>query len=1386
MKMRSLGGCRGGVAPAGALLAIVLIVVVWVSVGGLAGATGARDARENAAVQVLPELAGDGELVEVAASRKRRGRKRFAFVPGRASGRQEQLPNVEPKFCLNEGVGCLIADPLPDCDPSIDPHSPGCVVEEVYTFVLFPLFAISLGIIVQLLQKLVPWLPYTFMLLCVGAIMGVLGCKVDMAYLSLSMNQWVHLASSSIFFQWFLAPLIFEASFNADWIVFKKLFLQITYAAFVLVFVQVALLATFQIYAIQSPGWNWWAALMFGAMLCATDPIAVTATLKAVGAPETLSTLIEGESQLNDGSAFVLWEAFFENVVEEGALSIGDIVVNVVRLSLGGVAMGLAFGIVAVLLLSLVYEHYEIEVSITIVVAFLGFWTAQEAAILSGVITNVTSGLVISYLGKPFISPRVRHPLGELWELLSWLANTIVFFYAGVMVVAFIWSCAGDPLLWYDYVFILAYYGLLQVLRFLLVFGSYPVYKFKQRWWDWKNATVVAFSGLRGALSLILALEVGESPTVSSDISARVVVWTSGVIALSLALNGTLIKPLIHLLGMDKPDPTRESFLFRARGVVVQQVLDALDQLAVDPYISLVPWKSVISYAVPDCWWAADAESHLATGFANAITDRRASVSMDVGVSRMSRAYEPRVSLIHSTEGEKSSSALLAAVSGETPGTPAATGGKKELAVVRVSTSGPDDDEKGETGSITDSVGGSDMSRPMMGERPSVAVERLHDIIAQQVEDHLGEGDEVDQEIRRRFLESVRNHVQNTYVASLISQRAVHLLLLDLHEALEANEYEEPHVLFLNLVRLHSTPGQSQKLCLNTGALARMDTSRQIFTLLIVVRVVGLVLLEPYMRNSPLVFGEAESLFDAAVFLLEYHQSRNIDELQRLSMMHVVGWTLKLQERILSALCDSGELDATGYDRLNTELVETARKWEVLGAHKQYFKFTPVTAEQVRNEAPLFAAMGEVRLQELMQSYGRVLELTGNERISMKGIGLLLVLEGSVMVDCVSVYTNSPCACSRCRRGGREESADMEGEEIKKAKDTDAAQDGYLGHLEASVLQSESSARNPKSPGAKKKKAPVPGVLLNEVGQIVCHIDDDDDDDDDDEDTQYLSSVSAGAERAHGDEARAYRGGEAAGLSKFHWCFGVHSVIADPSLVVLDESLVLQPLRVCHSMEKTRVLALPLDQCERLMDANETFANEVARSVAHKILTDQLRTESTHKIFEMSELGTKAYVGLSPISNAAFLALKALPYMSRVRIPDNQVVLMQGPAILLRGRVRVRQTGRATGAGMDAEGDFYSEKERSRVLPAGDLSVEVWHGKDDESAHSGPVTPVEILVVPYRSPQENMQSKLQRWNPERGGSILANARFALSRHVDLTASKRNPSLYMSSAQYNAE
>jgi len=140
--------------------------------------------------------------------------------------------------------------------------------------------------------------------------------------------------------------------------------------------------------------WNWKTSFLFSGLLSATDPVAVVALLKDLGASKKLSTIIEGESLMNDGTAIVVYQLFYRMVLGT-TFDAGSIIKFLSEVSLGAVALGLAFGIASVLWLGFIFNDTIIEISLTLAVSYIAFFTAQDALEVSGVLAVMTLGMLV-------------------------------------------------------------------------------------------------------------------------------------------------------------------------------------------------------------------------------------------------------------------------------------------------------------------------------------------------------------------------------------------------------------------------------------------------------------------------------------------------------------------------------------------------------------------------------------------------------------------------------------------------------------------------------------------------------------------------------------------------------------------------------------------------------------------------------------------------------------------------------------------------------------------------------------------------------------------------------------------------------------------------------
>lgn len=181
---------------------------------------------------------------------------------------------------------------------------------------------------------------------------------------------------------------------------------------------------------------NWYEALTLGCVLSATDPVAVVALLKELGASVRFNTLVEGESLLNDGTAMVFF-ALFLDLAKGNEATVTKVLFNFVRTSIGGPLLGLAFGFGMSYWIKRIIRDNVLSVTVTVIGAYLCFWVAEFTFLkVSGILSIVTLGLYMSAVGKRKIYPDSEHAMHDVWSFLQYNCETIIFIITGAVVGA--------------------------------------------------------------------------------------------------------------------------------------------------------------------------------------------------------------------------------------------------------------------------------------------------------------------------------------------------------------------------------------------------------------------------------------------------------------------------------------------------------------------------------------------------------------------------------------------------------------------------------------------------------------------------------------------------------------------------------------------------------------------------------------------------------------------------------------------------------------------------------------------------------------------------------------------------------------------------------------
>ena len=310
-------------------------------------------------------------------------------------------------------------------------------------------------------------------------------------------------------------------------------------------------------------------ALVFGALISATDPVAVVAIFREVGVPGRLLTLVEGESLLNDGVAIVLFNILVAAGLGE-TVTVASGLVDFLGVFFGGAALGAVIGLAAALVLP--WLDRLSAAALSVAVAYGSFVLADHVLGFSGVMATVAAGLVLAGLAPSRASAEIRETWEQLWESLDHIANAVLFLLIGLVIDAdLITDNVGPIALAVIVVLVARALAVVPLVAVLERFAGIPPV-------GARNEAVLVWGGLRGGVALALALALPEALAERETLVAM----TGGVVLATLALNATTIGALVHRLGLDRPTRADQFLAAGARLSAVSAARRRLDDLGLD------------------------------------------------------------------------------------------------------------------------------------------------------------------------------------------------------------------------------------------------------------------------------------------------------------------------------------------------------------------------------------------------------------------------------------------------------------------------------------------------------------------------------------------------------------------------------------------------------------------------------------------------------------------------------------------------------------------------------------------------------------------------------------------------------------------------------------
>ncbi len=425
---------------------------------------------------------------------------------------------------------------------------------EIETIVLIMLLIVSLVAFVVRRFRI----PYTVALVLTG--------------LALSFRSRLAIElTPDLIFSLFLPPLLFEAAFHLNFDLLRRHLRTILLLAIPGVIINMLLVGGIMAWGAGLPLALAW---IFGALIAATDPVAVIAIFRKLGAPKRLEMILEGESLFNDGTAIVIFNLALV-AYTTGELDLFNAGSDFLLVAGGGIVVGGLLGWLMSRLISSI-DDYLVETTLTTVAAFGSFLLAEQMHV-SGVLAVVAAGLVSGNTGPRGMSPTTRIVVLNFWEYMAFLANSAVFLIIGLEI--------DLPGLLREWQNILWAIGAVLLSRAVVIYGLSRLGKKMPGAWR----HVLFWGGLRGAIALALALSL---PREMGALRDTIVVMAFGVVLFTIMGQGMSLNWLTKKLGVIERSEKQMEFERRnARALAARAGLHHLQRLYEEGLISAHTWS---------------------------------------------------------------------------------------------------------------------------------------------------------------------------------------------------------------------------------------------------------------------------------------------------------------------------------------------------------------------------------------------------------------------------------------------------------------------------------------------------------------------------------------------------------------------------------------------------------------------------------------------------------------------------------------------------------------------------------------------------------------------------------------------------------------------------
>ncbi|XP_041975472.1 sodium/hydrogen exchanger 10-like isoform X2 [Aricia agestis] len=425
--------------------------------------------------------------------------------------------------------------------------------------------------------------PYRVIMFAIGGVAGLCAGK----YPGFKPLVEVCYTDVDVLLLMFLPIYVFYTSYAVDAHSFWKSFPQFVLVG-VLGMLMTTVMTAFMAYYLFESSWELGTCCLFGVVCSPIYPLEVVRQLRELAKGKYISVLLLGEGLVGDATVMIEFISVY-GFMAMALDTASQISLLILRYAGGGALLGVVMGKIIATLVSLTYYDLLCCVTVTLAGAYLTYYVGERYLYVSGVLATIVAGVIVGKR-KSTVAGEVEQTMSQFWGILAHLANTLLFTMVGVVIFERVSSVITVR----QVALIFVTYTTVYCSRLMIYLAMTPVLRRVGYGMGWPHSLACVWGGLRGPLSLCLALIVLYTPTLSRA-GEVFIIQTTGLVMLSLIINATTMQRLLKMLGLAEISLAKKANMTNCVRRIISTRDRCISMLKMDKFLADANWDLVQS-----------------------------------------------------------------------------------------------------------------------------------------------------------------------------------------------------------------------------------------------------------------------------------------------------------------------------------------------------------------------------------------------------------------------------------------------------------------------------------------------------------------------------------------------------------------------------------------------------------------------------------------------------------------------------------------------------------------------------------------------------------------------------------------------------------------------